>query len=468
MVFSSSTFLFVFLPAFLAAYLLCPGMRSRNACLLLASLLFYAWGEPVYVALMLLSILVNWALALAIDRSGDSGWRRRWLVADVVFNMVVMGFFKYQGFVAQSVNTLLGTSLPDLQLPLPIGISFYTLQALSYVVDVYRGRTKVQRSIALLGMYVACFPQLVAGPIVRYADVEGQIRSREVTLGGIASGMRLFVVGLAKKVLLANVMAILADDMLSRGGATVGAVGAWGGVLAFTFQIYFDFGGYSDMAIGLGRMLGFSYRQNFDYPYVATSGREFWRRWHISLSSFFRDYVYIPLGGNRVPTGRWVLNMLLVWAVTGLWHGAAWNFVAWGLYWGVVLVGERLLWGQAIERLPRVVRHAYAALLIVFGWSLFWVQGTGQLVELWKAMLGVFGATGEVTLWEMGVWEYLPVFAVCVVASTPAVPWARRASESRGFAGAYVLTDVVLLLLLVISAASVVWGSFNPFIYFRF
>ena len=516
MVFSSSVFLFAFLPLVLTGYFLCRGTRARNAWLLAASLFFYAWGEPVYVFLMMVCIVVNWAFAKAIEGAKEVGRKKRvLLIVAIVIDILIIGFFKYEGFVARTVNAVAGSSIvADLQLPLPIGISFYTLQALSYVIDVYRGRVHAQRNIAVLGMYIACFPQLIAGPIVRYADIEKQVAERSVTIAGVAGGMRLFVVGLAKKVLLANVVAILATDMLSRGGADIGTVGAWCGILAYAFQIYFDFSGYSDMAIGLGRMLGFTYRRNFNYPYIATSAREFWRRWHISLSSFFRDYLYIPLGGNRAGTLRWVLNMLVVWSVTGLWHGAAWNFVLWGTYWGVLLIGERLLWGRLLDRLPRLAGHAYALLVIIAGWTFFSIEDIPSLVAFWQAMLGGFGFTGSSTFWELGVWEYIPVFVVCCLASTPLIPWIHRklgdwagqgapaacdegdaarvrplwdtrclGSESlcdftpphdclpsrrRVLLALGVACDAALLLLLVLSAMSVIWGSFNPFIYFRF
>ena len=507
MVFSSAAFLFLFMPIALAGYFLCTTIKAKNEWLLAASLLFYAWGEPVYVVLMIVSIALNWSVALAIDHRQTPGQRRALLACLVAADVAIIGFFKYQGFLAHTVNAIAGAPImADLQLPLPIGISFYTLQALSYAVDVYRGKVRAQHDIVVLGMYIACFPQLIAGPIIRYADISEQIANRRASMDGFADGMRLFIVGLAKKVLLANVVAMLATDMLSRGGPAVGAVGAWAGLLAYTFQIYFDFGGYSDMAIGLGRMLGFTYKRNFNYPYISTSAREFWRRWHISLSGFFRDYVYIPLGGNRVSTPRWVVNMLVVWSITGLWHGAAWNFVLWGAYWGALLVGERLLWGDIVDQLPRIIGHLYAIVAFLFGWSVFWIEDPVTLLGFWQAMVGGFGATGTSTMWELGVWEYAPVFIVCCIASTPLVPWLRLRllrwavaddcpseqplwdmrklesdelcrldipaqcppSRARALAIVGVVADIALLALLAISAAAVVWGSFNPFIYFRF
>ena len=508
------------MPVFFALYFLCPGRKAKNTWLLLASLFFYAWGEPVYVLLMVCSIFMNWVFGIAIGRAAGegaegsgvgaphNGRERLLLLAACVFNILVIGFFKYEGFVAENVNLLVGSPLvPDLELPLPIGISFYTLQALSYVIDVYRREVEPQRNVLFLGMYIACFPQLIAGPIVRYQTIQQQVLGRRETLDGFSSGLRLFIVGLSKKVLLANTCAILADQMLSMGGGSIGAVGAWGGLIAYTFQIFFDFSGYSDMAIGLGRMMGFKYLRNFNYPYISKSISEFWRRWHISLSTFFRDYIFIPLGGSRVSTARNILNISVVWAVTGLWHGAAWNYVGWGVYYGALLIAEKYLWGDALKRLPRAVQHLYCIAIFVFGWSFFWITDPSQLIPYWQAMAGQFGATGTSTFWELTVWEYWPVFAACTLASLPVCPWLKHRfvawvegrepgdfmkesivnpkhhssaelcsldvrpmneSRARALLVASVAWDVCLFALLLASCASVVSGSFNPFIYFQF
>ncbi len=523
MVFSSSTFLFAFMPLFFAAYFAVPGRKAKNVLLLLASLFFYAWGEPVYILLMLASIAANWLFGLKAGPKGASGRHaagagpdggarkgsKGVLLLAVAFNVAVIGFFKYEGFVAGIVNGAAGAAVvPDLELPLPIGISFYTLQALSYVIDVYRGQVAPQRNVLYLGMYVACFPQLIAGPIVRYSTIQEQVLGRKETLAGAADGMRLFAVGLAKKALLANTCAILAAKMVEMGGPEIGAVGAWAGLVAYTFQIFFDFSGYSDMAIGLGRMMGFTYLRNFNFPYVSRSITEFWRRWHMSLSTFFRDYVYIPLGGSRCSVPRHVFNIMAVWAITGLWHGAAWNYVGWGVYYGVLLVCEKYLWGGLLKRAPRIVGHLYTVLVFTFGWSFFWITDPAQLVPYWQAMAGAFGATGSSTFWELTAWEYWPVFAVCALASTPALPWAKErlvawaegrlprsvfaeggtanpktdGSESlcvlsaecatpartAAFRVAQAAWDLCLVALLVLSAMSIVSGSFNPFIYFQF
>ena len=393
------------MPLFFLGYFVMPKRALKNGWLLLASLVFYAWGEPVYVILMIVSIAANWSFALALG--GERRFRGLLLVAACVFNVLVIGFFKYEGFLSGIVNSIAGAELiPNLNLPLPIGISFYTLQALSYVVDVYRREVEPQRNVFYLGMYIACFPQLIAGPIVRYQTIQDQVLNRRETLADFSSGLRLFIVGLGKKVLLANTVAILATQMLEMGGAQIGAVGAWGGLIAYTFQIFFDFSGYSDMAIGLGRMMGFKYLRNFNYPYISRSITEFWRRWHISLSTFFRDYIYIPLGGSRCSRGRWVFNIVVVWAVTGLWHGAAWNYVLWGVYYGALLVFEKLWLGRVLERLPRIVGHIWCIVVFVFGWSFFWITDSSALVQYWQALGGAFGATGLSTFWQLGVWEY--------------------------------------------------------------
>ena len=509
MVFSSSTFLFVFLPIVLVAYFIVPGRAAKNTWLLLASLVFYAWGEPVYVLLMVTSILANWLFGIAIGPGGEKATRQKaLLVAAVVFNVAVIGFFKYEGFVAENVNALLGSQVvPDLELPLPIGISFYTLQALSYVIDVYRGEVPPQKNLLYLGMYVACFPQLIAGPIVRYQTIQDQVVGRKETLSGFAAGMRLFTVGLAKKVLLANVVAILAAEMLEAGGPAIGVAGAWAGLIAYTFQIFFDFSGYSDMAIGLGRMMGFEYLRNFNYPYISRSITEFWRRWHISLSTFFRDYIYIPLGGSRCSKARNALNIAIVWAITGLWHGAAWNYIGWGVYYGALLLCEKFIWGAALNKAPAIVGHIYTIAIFVFGWSFFWITDPAQLVPYWQALIGQFGWTGSSTFWELNAWEYVPVFVVCILASVPICPFLKERflawveerpavsvreqgivsprrldtptlcafhatpktpAKRTAYQAASIVYDVVLIALLLASCASVVSGSFNPFIYFQF
>ena len=514
MLFSSAVFIFLFLPAFLAAYFLMPSRAARNVVLLLFSLVFYAWGEPVYVVLMVCSIFFNWALALGMEHFRSHA--KALLIIDIALNLTLLGFFKYEGFFADNINALLGTALvPNLELPLPIGISFYTLQALSYVIDVYRREVPPQRNLLYLGMYISMFPQLIAGPIVRYQTIQDQVVNRHENLRDFQAGARLFSMGMAKKVLLANTVAVLATKMMSLDGSQIGMVGAWGGLLAYTFQIFFDFSGYSDMAIGLGKMCGFQYLRNFNYPYISKSVTEFWRRWHVSLSSFFRDYVYIPLGGSRVARPRWIFNLVVVWFLTGFWHGAAWNFILWGLLNLAFLLLEKLLIGKALAKAPAALQHMYAWLAFMLCWLVFWLEDVPSIASHLMAMLGVYGITGASTAWEITVWEYVPVFAVCLLASTPVIPWLRahlvawafsapmtnfmdtdlphvkRLStqglcdydyyfEQAGAAGSpsasrlavckaiMALSDVALLGLLVLSCASIISGSFNPFIYFRF
>ena len=505
-VFSSSVFLFMFLPLALLLHMALPSIAAKNVVLLACSLLFYAWGEPVYVWLMVASITANWAFGVALGRSEAPKTRKALLVGAVVFNCLVLGFFKYEGFVADNIDRLLGAQIiPNLELPLPIGISFFTLQALSYVIDVYRRECSPQPNVLYLGMYIAMFPQLVAGPIVRYKTIEEQVRSRTVTLEGFAQGARLFTIGLGKKVLLANTVAILADAMIGQDPASIGMLGCAFGVIAYTFQIYFDFSGYSDMAIGLGRMFGFRYVRNFNYPYISTSITEFWRRWHMSLGSFFRDYVYIPLGGNRVSRTRWMINILAVWGLTGVWHGAAWNFILWGLYYGLLLMAEKLFLLRVLERLPRVVQRLYTLVAVMFGWLLFSAHGLSDVIHRSLGLVGAYGLSGTSSVWELMGWAYLALVPVLVVACTPVLPWLRlrlerwaRNDTSPMPAAAPVkgnddvppceaqlaadadpqrarivgivnaAKDLALLAVLALSCAAIVSGGYNPFIYFQF
>lgn len=432
MVFSSSIFLFAFFPAFLAVYFLMPSRSLKNVVLLLFSLVFYAWGEPIYILLMIGSIAINWLVALLISRcAAGSAVRVFWLACALTVDIGVLGLFKYESFIASNVNTALGeVYLIDLQLALPIGISFFTLQAISYVIDVYRDKVQVQRNPLYLGMYIAMFPQLVAGPIVRYSQIEEEIDNRKVTLAGFAQGLRLFIIGLGKKVLLANTAAILASSLLVQPAEALGFIGCFSGIVAYTFQIYFDFSGYSDMAIGMGKMMGFDYPRNFNYPYISKSVTEFWRRWHMTLGSFFRDYVYIPLGGSRVSMPRWMLNIMIVWGLTGIWHGAAWNFVLWGLYYGLLLMGEKLFILKLLSRLPKAVQHIYCIVTFFFGWLLFAVSGLSGVEQWILGIFGAYGLTGTSTLWELQSWAYVSLLPIFIIGSTPVFPWIRKRLEA--------------------------------------
>ncbi len=461
MVFSDPVFLFFFLPAVILMTKLSP-KPLRNAVLLLFSLLFYAWGEPIYILLMLAVIVINYLAGLRLLRfPADTapGRRRFVLTLAILLNLTILGVFKYTGFFAELLNSAAGLHLPVPQIILPIGISFYIFQSMSYVIDVYRGDAEAQRNILNFGTYVALFPQLIAGPIVRYRDIALQLAEREETVKLFADGATEFVYGLSKKVLLANQMGLLADRMLLSEGGTVSA---WVGMAAYTLQIYFDFSGYSDMAIGLGQMFGFRFRKNFDYPYISQSITEFWRRWHMSLSSWFKEYVYIPLGGNRKGLFRQCLNLLIVWLLTGLWHGASLNFVLWGLYYAVFLILEKLLFGRLLRLLPGLLRHLVTLLIVAFGWGIFYYTD----VEQWFCFLR------RLCLWSSDSGEalrcmlaYIPVFYIACFAAT------RRPIRAilRIRNGAFSFLEIPWLVILFLLCTSVlVSQGYNPFIYFRF
>ena len=461
MVFSDLIFLFFFLPAVLLVTKLSP--RSwRNAELLLFSLLFYAWGEPVYVFLMLAVIALNYLAGLLLGRlpaESRPGARKLTLALAVAANLAILGYFKYTGFFLESLNALLGRRLSVPEIVLPIGISFYIFQSMSYVIDVYRGQVAPQRNPLLFGTYVSLFPQLIAGPIVRYRDIADQLTGREESADSFAYGVMRFLYGLAKKVLLANQMGLLTDRMLLQESGTLSA---WVGMAAYTMQIYFDFSGYSDMAIGLGAMLGFRFKENFAYPYVSRSVTEFWQRWHMSLSSWFKEYVYIPLGGNRKGLARQCLNLLIVWLLTGLWHGAAVNFLLWGLYYAVLLILEKLFFARLLERFPKLLQHLLTLFIVAFGWGLFYYTDIG----LWRAFVGRLftpHADGAETL--RFALAYLPLFlAACLAASQLPKKALKRLRLSR----LAPLEILLLVLLFVLSTAALVNQSYNPFIYFRF
>lgn len=468
MLFSSIVFLFTFLPAVMILYYLLP-VRFRNVILLLASLVFYAWGEPVYLFLMLLSILFNYFSGLDIARNlQDKRAAKRSLVFNLIINLAVLGFFKYEGFVLDTLNGILPVHISYHALPLPIGISFYTFQILSYIIDIYRGNVKVQTNLPNFALYVTMFPQLIAGPIVQYADVDEQLASREVSWTKFGEGSMYFIRGLAKKVLLANTSGMIFTEVsgLAKGNITV--VTAWLGAFAYMFQIYFDFSGYSDMAIGLGKMFGFEFNMNFNYPYVSKSITEFWRRWHISLSSWFRDYVYIPLGGNRVSKIKHIRNLLIVWFLTGLWHGAAWNFVAWGLYYGVILIIEKYLLSLVLDRLPDVVRHIYSIVLVVIGWVLFFSSSFGQAADYIRVMFGA-GAHGFADRESMYLLtSNLILWLILIFGSTPLVHFRYEHMLRSKKWNTTIINSVVYAALFIVCIAYLVTETYNPFLYFRF
>ena len=468
MLFSSIVFLFTFLPAVVILYYLLP-VRFRNVILLLASLVFYAWGEPVYLFLMLLSILFNYFSGLDIARNlQDKRAAKRSLVFNLIINLAVLGFFKYEGFVLDTLKGILPVHISYHALPLPIGISFYTFQILSYIIDVYRGNVKVQTNLPNFALYVTMFPQLIAGPIVQYADVDEQLASREVSRTKFGEGSMYFIRGLAKKVLLANTSGMIFTEVSGLAKGNIAVMTAWLGAFAYMFQIYFDFSGYSDMAIGLGKMFGFEFNMNFNYPYVSKSITEFWRRWHISLSSWFRDYVYIPLGGNRVSKIKHIRNLLIVWFLTGLWHGAAWNFVAWGLYYGVILIIEKYLLSPVLDRLPDVVRHIYSIVLVVIGWVLFFSSSFGQAADYIRVMFGA-GAHGFADRESMYLLtSNLILWLILIFGSTPLVHFRYEHMLRTKKWNTTIINSVVYVALFIVCIAYLVTETYNPFLYFRF
>ena len=461
MIFSSLPFLFFYLMIVLAVYKLSP-LKLRNLILLLVSLFFYGWGEPVYIFIMLLSIAVDYVHGMLVERWRSNDCRARGAVlSSVIFNLAILIFFKYWDFIASNVNSWTGLGLPVLGLPLPIGISFYTFQTMSYTIDVYRRDAPVQRNPITFGAYVTLFPQLIAGPIVRYKSVADQLEGRREDLDQFVSGISRFTAGAAKKVLLANAIGQLWEQSLASQSLT--AAGAWMGLAAYAFQIYFDFSGYSDMAIGLGRMLGFEFLENFNYPYISKSVVEFWKRWHISLTSWFREYVYFPLGGNRVPKIKWIRNILAVWLLTGIWHGAGWNFLLWGLYYGLWMLAERLFLGKYLEKLPGVLQHVYTMLIVLNGWALFAVEDMGQLGSYFGALFGGGGLAAPVDGYRLRT--YLPMLVILVIGSTPLM---KRLWDKLGERARSVLQPVLVLAGLILCTASLVDAGYNPFLYFRF
>lgn len=461
MVFSSLLFLFLFLPAVLAIYYVSP-WRIKNLILFLSSLVFYAWGEPVYIVIMLLSTITDYGFGLLLSRPKLNSIQRKWIVvSSMIINLGLLSYFKYADFLIHNVNELLGTHIPLTDLPLPIGISFYTFQSMSYIIDVYRGTSKAQRNWIDFGTFVALFPQLVAGPIVQYNTIAEQLRERSVDIPMFAEGVRRFIIGLAKKVLLANNIGLLWNTISSSSVDSMPALTAWLGIIAFAFQIYFDFSGYSDMAIGLGLMFGFRFNENFNKPYTSQSITDFWRRWHISLSSWFRDYVYIPLGGNRRGLSIQVRNILIVWVLTGIWHGASWNFLLWGLYFGIILIIEKW-WGlKLLSRLPRWTRHLYAIVLILIGWVLFAFEELPLVLSYLQAM---FGFNGQ-PLWNTNTLYFTYTNAILLVVLTLASLSKKRISSIDSRPLPSLLWYGVLFFL---SVAYLVDATFNPFLYFRF
>lgn len=468
MVFSSLVFLYIFLPLCLVFYFLSKNIKVRNAVLLVFSLVFYAYGEPKYILLMIATVLVDYIGGILVDRYRGKALSKLFMLLSVIITLSSLALFKYSDFFAHSLNSAFSLNIKSLGLALPIGISFYTFQALTYVVDVYRDRVKVQESFFKLLLYVSMFPQLIAGPIVRYSDVEKQLSCRTVTLRGAADGILRFCVGLVKKTVIANYAGELCTKLIGSDMQNVSFLGASVGIIAFTLQIYFDFSAYSDMAIGLGKIFGFDFPENFRYPYCADSVNDFWRRWHITLSSFFRDYVYIPLGGNRK---HWAFNMLVVWVLTGFWHGASYNYILWGLYYFFFLMLEKIYIGKPLARTSPVIKHIYTMLVVIIGWAFFYFEDLANLKNFFRALLF---RNGFSTLTEKTVaLNYIVVIIVGIIASLPIANIIRRfafnVSENKS-GKIFVNAAIILFVLfsLTVSTASLIGDSYNPFLYFRF
>ena len=464
MYFSSLLFLFVFLPIVLAVYYIVP-RKFRNAFLLLANLIFYGWGEPVFILIMIVSVVSNYIFGLLIEKYRDNQKRKKtFLVLSLVISLGLLAVFKYTGMITETLNMLPFLNIPELQISLPIGISFYTFQTMSYVIDVYRDDAPVSKNFINFGTYVALFPQLIAGPIVRYRDVAEQLVNRRETLEMFTKGVKLFMVGLAKKVIIANAMGTLTTNIFATTDEN-GVVGTWVGMIAYTFQIYFDFSGYSDMACGLGNMMGFEFLKNFNYPYIAKSITDFWRRWHISLSTWFKEYVYIPLGGNRKGVKRQILNLLIVWGLTGLWHGAAYNFVLWGLYYGLLLILEKFVLKKILDRLPSFVQHIYTLFIIIIGWGLFYFTDVGQLGEFMVDLFNFGNGICGNQAFNL-IMSNLPMLIIAAVASTPLAAMLYNRFEHTRFM--WIPETLYCMGVLAVSTASLVNQSYNPFLYFRF
>lgn len=467
MLFSSVTFIFYFLPITFILYYIVPN-KFKNPILLVASMIFYAWGGLLYFPLLLFSIIVNYILGLKIDKYKDNkGKDRRILIYSIIFNILFLGVFKYSNFLVDNINILFNTSFNIPTIPLPIGISFYTFQAMSYVIDIYRKDGKVQKNIFNLALYISMFPQLVAGPIVRYETVDKQITERSYSFYKFNFGLERFIKGLFKKVIISNTIGELASLIYALPNSEMTVITAWIGAIAYTFQIYFDFSGYSDMAIGLGKMLGFDFLENFNYPYISKSVSEFWRRWHISLGSWFRDYVYIPLGGSRIGTVKLYRNLAIVWIITGIWHGASWNFILWGVYFGIFIILERAFLQKVLNKLPSILQHIYLMIIVIFGWVLFSQSDISSTVEYIKVMLGIgkYSIFNEYTMFYIR--QYWIVMLVAIIVSMPILT---KIKDLNIKIRKYIALAKPILVIISFALVTIylVNSTFNPFIYFNF
>ena len=457
MIFSSLLFLFWFLPIFFFIYYIVP-FKAKNVVLLLGSMIFYSWGEPKYMLLLILSILVNYFAGILIGKSRNNSFASKsFLILAIIYNLGTLVFFKYINFIIDNINSAAGTSIDNVDITLPLGISFYTFQIMSYVIDLYRGKVKCEKSIINLGTYLCMFPQLIAGPIVVYSDVSKALYERKITLREAEEGIKIFILGLGAKVLIANNVGMLWDEIKAIGYSNISMPLAWLGAIAYTLQIFFDFNGYSLMAIGLGKLLGFEFPQNFNYPYIADSITDFWRRWHITLSSWFREYVYIPLGGNRKGKLRTYLNLLIIWGLTGLWHGANWNFLIWGLFFFVILSIEKMGLNKVLDK-SKVISHVYTLFIVIISWVIFAITDFTELAKYFKAMFGVrFGS--DIVYYGR---NYGLIILIGCILSTPllSVIYGKIKNKPLGV--------VLHLIILILSVAYLTDASYNPFLYFRF
>ncbi|MGL6105479.1 MBOAT family O-acyltransferase [Romboutsia sp.] len=466
MVFSNTLFLYLFLPLNLFIYYGFKSRKAKNLTLIIFSLIFYAWGEPLWIVLLLFSSLVDYYHGLFIERHRGTKLAKLGLISSIIINLGLLITFKYSAFIYENINMIFNLSLEIPKFSLPIGISFYTFQTLSYSIDVYKGEVKAQRSFLKFLMYVSLYHQLVAGPIVRYVDVEDEIENRVSNISNVSDGINRFVVGLAKKVMIANVAGEFAAQYMNSNLQSITMVEAWFGIIMFTIQIYFDFSGYSDMAIGLGKMFGFTYMENFNYPYISKSATEFWRRWHISLGSFFRDYVYIPLGGNRK---NMILNLLVVWFLTGIWHGASWNFIVWGLYFGTIVYLEKKFLINLLKKLPKFISHIYLLLIVIIGWTIFYFTDMNSVVEYLKILFGLSNNAFSNSEIGLVITNNIYWIVLAIIASTPIVKKLKQMINDKKLDYIGQAACVFINVLIIITCTSMlVENSYNPFLYFRF
>jgi len=466
MVFSSIVFLYIFLPIMLLLYFIVPS-KFKNAIMILASLVFFAWGEIRYILIMLLLAVMDFFCGKKITKYYDNKKKRLlYLLIDVIVNLLILFFFKYADFIISNINTVTGLNIPLLNIPLPIGVSFNTFQSLSYIIDVYRGTVKCEKSFYNYLTYTTLFPQIIAGPIVRYETVDEELETKNISMNNFSMGMKRFIIGLGKKVLIANNVGALWHVIEMGNYSELSVLFAWTGIIAFALQIYFDFSGYSDMAIGLAKIFGMEFDENFNYPYISRSITEFWRRWHITLSSWFKDYIYIPLGGNRKGFAKQIRNILIVWFLTGAWHGASWNFILWGVYFGVILILEKLFILKLLEKLPKIIRHLYSIVLILVGWAIFAFEDLSKVINYIKAMFTNNIIYNSEALYYFN--NYIFIIVIGIICSIPLWKKLKEKIDSKNSKTLEFVTTLGYVAILILSTASLVTDSFNPFLYFRF